>query len=626
MIKKRSIGLFASILAFSLSLGACSTTPKEVEETPVTQETDNAEETPEAPQEPEESSVPDAPQDEQADVVVIGAGGAGMTAALQAAEDGAKHVVLLEKLPIVGGNTNRATGGLNAAETKAQKAAGIEDSVQTMIDDTMKGGKELNNPELVKTLADKSSETVDWLGEHGVDLTDVGTLAGATNKRAHRPVGGTAVGPEYVSKLKIAVDNNSAIDLRLENSATDILIDANGAISGVNVADSNGTYTINTKAVVITTGGFGANPEMVIKYQPSLEGFSTTNHAGALGEGITLAENIGAALVDMEQIQTHPTVEPATSIMITEGVRGEGAILVNKEGKRFINELETRDVVSAAELAQTDKVGFLIFNKELRDNYAATEEYFSMNLVTEGTTLAELAEAAGIDAAALEATINEYNGFVKSGKDTAFERAEMARSLENGPYYAIPVTPAIHHTMGGIKINTNAEVQKSDDEIIPGLFAAGEVTGGVHGANRLGGNAMCDIAVFGRISGASAAKFVSENGGFMDNADIVKSSDPVPSSDTAQAPAEAYKDGEYEGAAQGNSSEIKLKVKVEGGKIAAIEILDQAETESIFNGVVDKLIPDILGSQSTSVDTVSGGTVSSEAILKAVDQALAQAK
>lgn len=443
---------------------------------------------------------------ESSDVVVIGAGGAGLAAAVEAYESGTKKVVVLEKMPMVGGNTNRATGGLNATGTPQQEKAGVKDSVELMISDTMKGGYDKNNPELVKVLAEQSKESVAWLTKLGADLSDVGRLAGASVNRAHRPAGGGAVGAEIVSTLKKAAEDRK-IDIRLWNKATEVVVDKDGKVSGVKATNKEGKeYTINTKAVVIAAGGFSANENMVVKYNPDLKGFATTNHAGATGDGIELGEKLGAGLVDMKEIQTHPTVVPGKAVMVTEAVRGNGAILINKDGKRFINELQTRDVVSKAILAQRDKVAYLFFDDGMRQSLKATEEYFNMNLVTEANNITELADKLKIDKNTFEESVKKYNTAVADKNDAEFKRPDMPRQLNQGKVYAIEVTPAIHHTMGGLVINTNAEVINDKGQPIKGLFAAGEVTGGVHGGNRLGGNALSDIVTFGRMAGKNAAK------------------------------------------------------------------------------------------------------------------------
>lgn len=449
-------------------------------------------------------------KDSEYDIVIIGAGGAGLTAATEASSKGAK-VLVLEKMGIIGGNTNYSTGGINASYTKEQQRLGIKDSKEVFFNDTMKGGQYLNDPELVKTLVENSADMVEWLQSPmiGADLSDVGAFGGATNKRIHRPKGGQVIGAHLVPLLQKAALNQGA-EIRLNNKAIDILSD-NGKVCGVKVAYEGGEYTVHTKAVIVATGGFGANPEMVEFYQASLAGFSTTNHKGATGDAFAMVEKFDAQLIQMEQIQTHPTVVKGTGIMITEAVRGNGAILVNKNGRRFVNEMETRDIVSAAILKCPEKAAYLIFDQGVRDSLKAIETYSKQNLLSQGANLTELARVISIDAVALEYTIDEYNKAVLAKHDSEFERnpASMERTISKAPFYAIEVEPAIHHTMGGLKINSKAQVLNKKGKAIPGLFAAGEVTGGVHGAERLGGNAVADICIFGKIAADSAFESLS---------------------------------------------------------------------------------------------------------------------
>ena len=559
---------------------------------------------------------------QQADIVVIGAGGAGMTAAIQAVQDGATDVVVLEKMPITGGNTTRSTGGLNACATEYQKAEGIEDSVDLFVEDTMKGGKELNDKALVTEMAENSAAAVDWVNEIGGDLSVVGMFGGASVKRIHRPSDTSAVGPMLVNALNKKMEELN-IPVLLETTAKQIVVDDNGAVKAVVAQDKDGNeMTIDCTAVVLATGGFGANSEMVTEYKPDLAGFGTTNAAGATGDGITMAKELGAAFVDMDQIQTHPTVNPDTQTMYTEGVRGNGAILVNKEGKRFVNELETRDVVSAAILEQTDGQCYLVFDQAVRDSLKAIESYIKAGLVTEADTPEELGTAIGIDGAALGETLSAYAGYQASGTDADFGRESMEVPLDQPKFYAALCAPAIHHTMGGVKIDTDCEVLKEDGSPIAGLFAAGEVTGGVHGANRLGGNAVTDIVVFGRISGSKAAKYVVDNGG---NTEAEITAD---AGEEAAAPAVQgnFKDGVYEGTGKGNNGDIKVEVTVEGGNITSVVMKEHGETKGIYEAAEKGVIADIIKNQTAEVDAVSGATNTSKGIMEAVTNALKDAQ
>lgn len=491
-----------------------------------------------------------------ADVVVVGAGGAGMTAAITAAAEG-KSVVVLESQSMVGGNSVRATGGMNAAKTVYQdenefgESAGVEkslktaaekyadnetitalaktvseqwaayqanptgyfDSVELMELDTMIGGKGINDPELVETLCANSADAIDWLDEHGITLHNVSSFGGASVKRIHRPVnaeGKTVSVGSYMIPLLQENCEKAGVKMMLDTTATEILTDANGAAVGVKATGASGeTVTVNAKAVVLATGGFGANLDMVVKYKPELKGFMTTNAPGIQGQGIEMAQAIGAATVDMDQIQIHPTVEANTAALITEGLRGDGAILINEEGKRFIDEVGTRDVVSAAEIAQTGSYSWLVVDQAMADASSVIQGYIKKGYTVTGATYEELGKAMGVDAAAFAETMEKWNGYVEAKNDPDFGRTSFANPLNTAPYYAVKVTAGVHHTMGGLKINANTEVLNEKGEVIPGLFAAGEVTGGVHGANRLGGNAVADFTIFGRIAGAAASDYAA---------------------------------------------------------------------------------------------------------------------
>ena len=441
------------------------------------------------------------------EIVVIGAGGAGMTAAIMLHQAG-KSFVLLEKMPYAGGNTTKATGGMNAAETHYQKEQGIEDSTALFAADTMKGGHALNDPSLVAMMANKSAEAIDWLDTIGASLPKISYSGGASVNRIHAPEDGSGVGGFLVDRFSAKLEE-LGVEILYNTAATELLTDGEGKICGVKADGEDCSYTFNCKAVILATGGFGANEEMYTQYRPDLKGTVTTNAPGATGDGILMAQALGADLVDIEQIQLHPTVEQTTSILITESVRGDGAILVNSQGVRFTNELLTRDAVSAAELAQEGQFAWIIFDQNLRDHLKATEKYVKSGITVQADTIEGLAELLEIDPATLAKTLEDWNGYVKNQREPDFGRTTgMDADLTTPPYYAIKIAPGIHHTMGGVKINTAAQVINTEGQPIPGLFAAGEVTGGVHGGNRLGGNAVADIVIFGRIAAESALDYI----------------------------------------------------------------------------------------------------------------------
>ena len=440
------------------------------------------------------------------DVLIVGAGGAGLTAAVRANQDGAK-VLVIEKMPLVGGNSLKASGGMNCAGTKFQEAEGITDSgVVEFVEDTMNGGHHMNDLALVSTMAENSAEAVAWLETIGAPLPKVAATGGTVHKYLHSPEDGSPVGAFLVAKLSEEAEKQG-IEIMLNTTATEIIMDG-GAAAGVKAEDAEHVYTINAKAVVLATGGFGANFDLMCSFNPDLKNAVTTNHPGATGDGILMAEAVGAATVDMDQIQLHPTVYQATSMLVSEKMRSLGAILVNQEGKRFTNDLATRDAVSAAELEQTGGYAWIVFDQNLVDNNKSARQYIEQGMAVQGDTYEELARAMNVDEAAFVETMNTWNAAVAAGEDAEFGRNNgMDADLSTAPFYAIQIAPGIHHTMGGVKIDVRTEVISTEGAPIPGLYAAGEVTGGVHGGNRIGGNAVCDFVVFGRIAGANAAAF-----------------------------------------------------------------------------------------------------------------------
>ena len=554
-----------------------------------------------------------------ADIVVIGAGGAGMTAAIQAVQNGATNVVIVEKTGMAGGNTTRSTGGLNASETTFQTRDEIADSNQLFIDDTMKGGKNINDLSLVTYMAENSADALYWVNDLGADLTVVGLFGGASVKRIHRPSDTSAVGPVLVKTLLTQVEKlNIPV---LYNTKAEEIIAKDGVVTGVKVTDAESTYTINCKAVIVATGGFGANSDMVVANNPDMAGFGTTNVAAATGDGIVMGTAIGAATVDMEQIQTHPTVHPETQTMYTEAVRGNGAIIVNKEGARFTNEMGTRDVVSAAILEQTDGEAWLVFDHAVRLSLKAIEGYISAGIVTEAATIEELATKIGADVDTLTATMAKFADDVTNGNPDEFGREGLELPLTEGNFYACLVAPAIHHTMGGLKINTATEVLTEEGTAIAGLFAAGEVTGGVHGANRLGGNAVTDIVVFGRTAGTSANAYVAANGGNTEATIVVEKDETVVVPEVEAN----FKDGTYTAVGTGIGGDVEVIAEVKDGEIVSITLGEHGETEGIFEGAVDGVIPQIIKGQTTEVDTVAGATITSNAIIEAVEDIMDQA-
>lgn len=446
------------------------------------------------------------------DAIIVGSGGTGLTAALQARELGL-NVVILEKNGKTGGNTSRASSGMNASESLVQLDEGIIDNNRDFYEETLKGGGLLNDRAMLKYFVNHSALAISWLMKYGVRLTDLTITGGMSVKRAHRPGSMEPVGFYLTSRLTNQVEK-AGVDIFTGARVTKLLQDRSGKVNGVEVETDDGVKTIKAKTVLLATGGFGASKEIIKKYRPDLVDYKTTNQPGATGDGMKLAKEIGAQLMQMNFIQVHPTADTDNPhvYLIGEGLRGEGAILVNKAGKRFVNELNTRKIVSSAITDLHEDGAYLIFDSGVRGHFAAVEFYDHVGLVKEGSSLADLAKEIDVDPENLAATVDEWNEAVENHKDKEFGRTTgMDREINRGPYYAIHIHPAIHYTMGGIHINTETQVLDTNGNVIKGLYAAGEVSGGLHGNNRIGGNSIAETVIFGRQAGIQMAKYAREH-------------------------------------------------------------------------------------------------------------------
>ena len=446
-----------------------------------------------------------------ADVVVVGSGGAALCAAISAAAE-EKSVVVLEKMDIFGGSTSLSGFGFSAPGCWIQQQAGVEDSPDKMAEDMLVGGDNEGDPELVKVVCDNALDCFNWLSfRQGVAWYPIIVQDGGHScKRSVLP---HDYGAGTIQRL---LEGARSADVQLCASAKvdEIVQDASGAVTGVRGTDkiSGEPFEISAASVVLATGGFGRNAEMRMKYNPELDdSYLCTDAPGITGDGIVMAEAAGAQLLDMEFIQTHPTGNPSTGSMLDcGGIRTDGtAIMVNKEGKRFVEELERRDVVSKATLAQTDGLGYFVFMRKTAEEGAMygdeTDSMIAAGLWAEGDTLEEACAAFGIDAAACAESIAQWNVDCEKGEDTAFHYRGDMFPIGEGPYCIFATTPTVHYTMGGVAIDTQARVLDASGSPIPGLYAAGEVTGNIMGTNRLGTTAVVDIVAFGRIAGTSAA-------------------------------------------------------------------------------------------------------------------------
>ena len=434
-------------------------------------------------------------EDTSADVVVVGAGAAGMTAAVRAAELGLK-VILLEKMPMVGGNTAMSTTAVFAVNTKVQQEAGSTATVEDFYNWLMPQYATMD-PDATMVLAENSGEAVDWLIGLGADFTRV------FNTFYHSPVDGSAPGPQIIKALTNGIDINN-VDLRLENKAEELIM-KDGAVAGIKVSSPAGEYTIDTTEVILCAGGFANNAEMVYQYDTRWEGLGCSSSAGQNGDGILMAEAVGAAVVDMEDIRVNPTVLYQGDKLISQSMlRHNGGIMVNLDGKRFVNEQGSYTVASAAVVEQPEKRTFVVFDSGMLD-IALVNTYFEQGMYTAADSIPELAEKLGINPEGLQETIEQYKGYVAEQTDPDFGRTNFAIDFEKTPFLGIEIKPAVQGTFGGVKVDTGSRVIDTEGNVIPGLYAAGENAGeGTHGIA-----ALCECLVFGKNAAFSAAEHIN---------------------------------------------------------------------------------------------------------------------
>lgn len=493
-----------------------------------------------------------------ADVIVIGGGGAGLAAAVTAHQNGAS-VIVVEKMPQVGGNTIISGSAYNSADPDRQALLTMTDlekqtvegiiaaeqtdpmvkewqatlkkeweeykaSGKTTLFDsptlhklqTYNGGDKVAKPELIDTFADNTLPAINWLESLGMEFKDeVFTVLGALWNRSHKPV--KPLGTGYIETyMNYISENSNDIEIMVDTKANSFIIE-DGVVKGINAERNGGKVTLHSnKGVILAAGGFGANVEMREQYNktwPSLKNVQTTNHTGATGDGIVMAQEISASLVGMEHIQLLPMGDPKTGSLsgnIEQGVQNR--IFVNKEGNRFVDEGARRDVMTKGLMEQTDSFMWVIVDKhsyptgDTKNNFNETiDDLVAAGRAYKADTLEDLAKQIGADPANLVNAVENFNKAVDGTISDEFGRTLFADKIDTAPYYAGARVPTVHHTMGGVEINEQAQVLDTNGNVIKGLYAAGEVTGGIHGTNRLGGNALADIAVFGRIAGESAA-------------------------------------------------------------------------------------------------------------------------
>lgn len=451
--------------------------------------------------------------DETYNVVVIGAGGAGLTAAVSAKEAGAKKVVVLEKMMFAGGNTIRAGGGFNAAIKADYEKAGIKDSPKLHAEQTLAAGDGRGDPVLVNQLTEKAPESVQWLKDHGVKFQDhIYQIYGGLYKRARNPLGPR--GGAYIKAL-LEVCKKEDIPIMFNARVVEIIREGNlsGRVLGVKVELKGKTmYICATNAVVAAAGGFAASDRLTGISDPRMEKLGTTNHPGATGDVLTNLVDIGAGTRGLDYIQCIPGGVPGEKYPPNLFTHVDRFLFINLNGQRFIKEDARRDVLRDAMLDQPKAIAWTLvdadgFEQQKNSKGPENEAALKAGTLYYADTIEDLAKKTGLPAKELKEAVDTYNKAVDTKKDP-FGRAEtvLVNKIIKAPFYAGRVTMKRHHTMGGVIINKDAQVIDRHGNVIPGLYAAGEVTGGIHGTNRVGGNAMADIFTYGRIAGVNAAK------------------------------------------------------------------------------------------------------------------------
>lgn len=490
-----------------------------------------------------------------ADLIIVGAGGAGLSAAVTAKDLGVKNVLVLEKMPVIGGNTLRCASAFNAADPDRQKALPMtetlkeavvkainekpvsEEHAKLMADvkakyeaylksgsktlfhcpewhalQTYNGGDKVGQIPLIRQYSNNVLDTLHWMQSKGSPVMDrVSQGAGALWQRTHQldaPAGLGLIDPLYQAAVKQGV--NFKLGMRVQ----DLILNDKGRVIGVTATDKVGNkYEFTSKdGVILATGGYSQNKEMRQKSAPHLTSeMVSTNQPGATGDGIIIATRHGADTTGMNYVQVYPLATPGTGALQGRARKMSGlddVIDVNKNGERFVKEDARRDEFVAAIKKQPGGVVYDINDssivKPLNSFNEDVETLVSIGRIYKADSLADLAKQLGMPADKLEATVAEFNKMVEAKKDPKFGRKLFDRPIVKPPFYATPRAPSIHHTMGGLQISTNAQVLDKNGKPIPGLYAAGEVTGGIHGSNRLGGNATADVLTFGRIAAKSA--------------------------------------------------------------------------------------------------------------------------
>ena len=613
-------------------------------------------------------AMPAFAEEADADVIVIGAGGGGLSAALEAVAQGAQKVLVLEMTAKTGGALNYTSGSMSAAGTIIQKEEGVQDSVEDYVADILRIGGDLGgkpNEELVRVYANEATATFDWLYEAGLkdNAYSVDRATGNravfapehalfTIQRTYKPspddkASYKSAAHEVLDALVAAEDK---IEVKVNTKATELVANEKGQVLTV-VTENGETYTA-AKGIIMTTGGYSANGKLMAEFVPYGDFYLAGGAPGADGNGLLMMQKVGAGLVAMDAIPTFPMGlvskdNPKTGAIANTYTWKAGGIVVNQNGERFCNETETNPAIREVALeGQPGAIQYDIFtDKIIEDLRAAGQAYFydayfaaegqpGWHVVKTAATIEELAGEIGVPADKLAATVASYNAAVEGGASDEFGRLYdgtknsynvAVNKIEGEKFYAVPLQALCVMTLGGVTANENMQVLDEAGNAIPGLYAAGETVGGIWGKFVSGGTGVMGPIVFGKIAARHAMANEPAEGyavkaaaNLLDEALFVKESAVGELFDMSAA----LSDGEYTATVDGQEGPMTVKTVIEGGRIAAVEVVENHETPALAAGALEQIPQAIVEANNASVDAVAGATLTSGRIMKAVVECL----
>lgn len=610
-------------------------------------------------------------EEKSADVIIVGAGAAGLAAAVAAADEGAQSIIIVEKLGKTGGSLNYTSGSMSGAETIIQELDGVEDTKESYVQDILSNGGQMGNEELIRIYVDEDVDAIQWLWDKGLSdnqftMIDEKKSVFAPEHQLYSIPRTYKPKPDDPEKFKSAVHeildtevagySNITIDFYTE--ITELVCNEQGQVLTALGTNSDTGKTVKydaAKGIIMATGGYSGNSKIMGEYAEHGSNYLVGGADSADGKGIRIMQLVGAA-VNEDQMSYIPTFPMGLEFAEGKGAIGDvytwktGGIYVNQEGERFIN--ETLDEVVPRETAleeQTGAVQYNIFTDKIVEDliannaafmwnyYYAPEDGIGHKLIKSASSLEELAGQIGVPADALIQTVEEYNAAVEAGGTDEFGR-DFSRTpttynlavnkIEGDVYYAVPIKALVVMTLGGVSANENMQVVDEAGNVIPGLYAAGEVVGGIWGKYVSGGTGVMGPVCFGRIAGRNVMATELETRDNAGPASFVLDEALFAKEETVQ---EAYdmaglKDGSYEATVDGQSGPMTVEVEIAGGSISKVTVVSNNETETIAADALEKIPTAIVEGNTPNVDAITGATLTSNRIMEAVKNCLDQAK